>query len=277
MSGARPSAIALVLDRRVEHVGAVVADARAGGGIDRATPRHGDGAEAQDVHWGGRMQRAVVRTVEEGAAPMLLTEVGIAGDGFADGLARQAALLLALARALPGRVRAVRDLSARIDRDEAWLTRVAAGVVGTSDAVVAVRGDAAVGGAPHVGGDRNGREWVLTHGAARLGVPDLELYGIANGASDAALAELEHVAGLLAYGGIGTPLALRDGTAVRLVPVLEVWSTLPAAWPGPGRAGVDRGPGLDGPRATLSVLHRPRLGRHRLDLDGVRERLERHQ
>jgi hypothetical protein len=108
-------------------------------------------------------------------------------------------------------------------------------------------------------------------------VPDLELYGVPAGGVDVALAVLERVAGQLADGGITAPLTLPDGTAVRLVPVLEVWSTLPAAWPGTGRAGMDRGPGLDGPRATLSVLHRARFGRHRLDLAGVRERLWTHQ
>lgn len=273
MSGARPSLIALELDRPVEDVGRVVAAARAAGGVDRAAPHLGDGSAAQDVHWGGRMQRAVVRAVEEDGRPLLRTELAIAGDGFAEGLARQATLLAALARTLPGRVRGVRDLSARVDRDEAWLTRAAAGVVDIGDAIVALDGDGAAVGRSGAGADRAAVGWVLTHGAARLGVPDLELYGVPTDALDAALAELVHVAGQLAVGGLGAPLALSDGTPVRLVPVLEVWSTLPAAWPGPGRAGVDRGPGLDGPRATLSVLHRPRLGRHRLDLDGVRERL----
>ena len=273
MSDARPSRIALVLDRPVEDVGAVVASARAAGGIDRAAPHHGDGSVAQDVHWGGRMQRAVVRATEEDGAPLLRTDLAIAGDGFAEGLARQASLLAALARVIPGRVRGVRDLSARVERDEVWLTRAAAGVVDPADAVVASAGEVP---APDGGGARASRNtvgWALTHGAARLGVPDLELYGVPVAALDRALAELNHVAGLLAVGGLGAPLVLSDGTPVRLVPVLEAWSTLPATWPGLGRAGVDRGPGLDGPRATLSVLHRPRLGRHRLDLDGVRERL----
>lgn len=261
----RPSLIALVLDRPVDDVGAVVADARAAGGIDRGAPHVGDGRAAQDVHWGGRMQRAVVRALEEDGLPMLRTELAIASDGLVEGLTRQATLLAALARVLPGRVRGVRDLSARVDRDEVWLTRTAAGVVDLPDAI-----DVLVGGT----GDP---AWVLTHGAARLGVPDLELYGVPADRVEAARAELRHVAGQLAVGGLAAPLALTDGTPLRLVPVLEVWSSLPASWPGLGRAGVDRGPGLDGPRATLSVLHRARLGRHRLDLDGVRERLRARQ
>jgi hypothetical protein len=272
MSRVRTSHIALVLDRPVDDVAAVVSAARAAGGVDRAAARHGDGRSAQDVHWGGRMQRGVVRSSDVDDGPLLVTDVDIAGDGFVEGLSRQAQLVAALARALPGRVLGVRDLSARVDRDEAWLVRVAAGVVEGSDVIVA-----RVGGSTHdAPGTPTGTttvDWVLTHGAARLGVPDLELYGVPRDATEAAMRELARVAAQLAVGGIGAPLSLSDRTPVRLVPVLEVWSSLPAAWPGPGRAGVDRGPGLDGPRATLSVLHRPRLGRHRLDLAGVRERL----
>ena len=266
MSGARPSLLALILDRPVEDVAEVVAAARAAGGIDRASAHRTDGTLAQDVHWGGRMQRAVVRAIDDAGTPLLRAEVVIASDGLAEGLSRQAALLAALARALPGRVRGVRDLSARIDRDEAWMTRVSAGVVEVGDAVVSVVGAQA----PPAG-------WILTHGAARFGVPDLELYGVPAGAAEAAVAALDRVAGQLVAGGLDAPLSLPDGTPLRLVPVLEVWPGLPAAWPGLGCAGVDRGPGLDGPRATLSVLRRPRLGRHRLDLEGVRDRLERRQ
>jgi len=275
MTGPRSSLIALVLDRPVDDVAAVIAAARAAGDVDRASPHVGDGSTAQDVHWGGRMQRAVVRAGEVDGTPLLGTEVVVAPDGFTAGLARQAALLAALARALPGRVRGVRDLSARTDRDEAWLTRLAAGPVRASDAVVPVIGSEAGADGDPTG--RNAGGWVLTHGAARFGVPDLELYGVPTGATDAALHVLERVAGQLLHGGIGARLRLEDGTEVRLVPVLEVWPGLPASWPGTGRAGVDRGPGLDGPRATLSVLHRPRLGRHRLDLEGVRDRLRPHQ
>lgn len=269
MNGARPSRMALVLDHPVDDVRAVVADARAAGGVDRASAHSGDGQTAQDVHWGGRMQRAVVRAGTDDGEPMLITEVAIAGDGLIEGLTRQGTLLAALARVLPGRVRRVRDLSGRTDRDEVWLTRLAAGVVDPSDAVVVQVGEPAE--SPTSRRDTVG--WVLTHGAARLGVPDLELYGIEEAALPAARAALQRIAGQLAQGGLGAALSLADGTPVRLVPVLEAWPTLPAPWPGLGRAGVDRGPGLDGPRATLSVLHRARFGRHRLDLDGVRERL----
>ena len=262
MSGARPSLLALILDRPVDDVAEVVAAAREAGGIDRASAHRVDGTLAQDVHWGGRMQRAVVRAIDDEGTPLLRTEVAIASDGLAEGLSRQVALLAALARALPGRVRGVRDLSAQVDRDETWMTRVSAGVVEVGDAVVSVVGAQA----PPAG-------WVLTHGAARFGVPDLELYGVPAGAAEAAVALLDRVAGQLVAGGLDAPLSLPDGTPLRLVPVLEVWPGLPAAWPGLGRAGVDRGPGLDGPRATLSVLRRPRLGRHRLDLEGVRDRL----
>lgn len=276
MSSTRPSLIALVLDRPVDDVGAVVSDARAVGGIDRAAPHVGDGRLVQDVHWGGRMQRAVVRALDEDGVALLCTELAIASDGYVEGLARQATLVASLARVLSGRIRGVRDLSARIDRDEAWLTRTASGVVEVSDAIVATVGDVPARVAAGRS-DRSDMGWVLTHGAARLGVPDLELYGVPASDLEPARDELMRIAGQLAVGGLGSPLALTDGTPVRLVPVLEVWSGLPASWPGPGRAGVDRGPGLDGPRATLSVLHRPRLGRHRLDLAGVRERLRSRQ
>jgi len=265
MSGGRRSRIALMLDRPVDDVGAVVAIARAAGGIDRATPRSGDGSAAQEVAWGGRLQRAVVHAAEADGAPALVTEVDLVADGLVEGLTRHAALVAALSEALPGRVRGIRDLSARATRDEAWLARVASGRVAATDGVRAIVGAPAEG--------PRGAGWVLTHGAARFGLPDLELYGIASGSGPAATAVLEHVAAQLLRGGIGADLSLPDATPLRLVPVLEVWPGLPAGWPGTGRAGVDRGPGLDGPRATLSVLHRPRFGRYRLDLDGVRERL----
>jgi len=265
MSGGRRSRIALMLDRPIDDVGEVIASARAAGGIDRATPRSGDGSVAQEVAWGGRLQRAIVHAAEDDGAPALVTEVDIVADGLIEGLSRHAALVAALADALSGRVRDVRDLSARVERDEGWLARVATGEVVATDGVRAIVGAAADG--PRAVG------WVLTHGAARFGLPDLELYGVAAGAERAATAALEHVAAQLLRGGIGAAVALPDSTPLRLVPVLEVWPGLPAGWPGTGRAGVDRGPGLDGPRATLSVLHRPRFGRYRLDLDGVRGRL----
>jgi hypothetical protein len=270
MTGVRPSFVTLLLDRPVDDVGAVIAEARAAGGIDRASAHTGDGSVAQEVHWGGRMQRAIVRAVAEDGVPGLRTEVVLASDGFVEGLMRQAALLVALAQVLPGRVRGVRDLSARTDRDEGWLARLATGSVRPADAVVVEVGAEVGQDGPH---GRGAVGWVLTHGAARLGVPDLELYGVPAGGTRAACAALERVAGQLAEGGLAAPLSLADGTPIRLVPVLEAWATLPAGWPGLGRAGQDRGPGLDGPRATLSVLHRARFGRHRLDLDGVRDRL----
>jgi hypothetical protein len=68
-------------------------------------------------------------------------------------------------------------------------------------------------------------------------------------------------------------LSLPDGTPVYLVPVLEAWQHVSLDWPGVGRAGQERGPGLDGPRASLSVLRRPRFGRYRRDLAGVVRRL----
>jgi hypothetical protein len=261
MSGGRRSRIALVLDRPVDDVGAVVAVARAAGGIDRATPRAGDGTAAQEVAWGGRLQRAVVHAAQDDGSPVLISEVDIVADGLVEGLARHAALVAALAAALPDRVREVRDLSARVVRDEGWLARVATGRLVATDGVRATVGAAAEG--------PRGVGWVLTHGAARFGLPDLELYGVVAGSETAAATALEHVAAQLLRGGIGAALSLPDATPLRLVPVLEVWPGLPVGWPGTGRAGVDRGPGLDGPRATLSVLHRARFGRYRLDLDGV--------
>jgi hypothetical protein len=264
MSGGRRSRIALVVDRPVDDVGEVVATARVTGGIDRASPRSSDGREAQEVAWGGRLQRALVHATIEDGDPAIVAEVDLVADGLVEGLARHAALVVALFDALPGRVREIRDLSARTVRDEAWMTRVAQGDVQATDGVHAVVAEPPVGREPG---------WVLTHGAARFGVPDLELYGVAAGTERAAVVVLEHVIARLLRDGIGAPIVLPDATPVRLVPVLEVWPGLPASWPGTGRAGVDRGPGLDGPRATLSVLHRPRFGRYRLDLDGVRERL----
>jgi len=253
------SRIALVLDAPLDDVAAIVAAARAAGGIDRSTPRRGDGRIACDVHWGGRMERGVVRMLtDEAGVPLLRTEASIAGDGVGPGLQRQAALLQALARVLPGRVRAVRDESAHAEHDLGWLPRIAVGAAEQSDAIATV-----VTAAP------SGAGWIRSHGAARFAVPDLELYGLAPQATAAAVTALTAVHAQLLAGGLASDLVLPGGLPVRLVPVLEAWAHLPLAWPGVGRAGVDRGPGLDGPRATLSVLHRARLGRHRLDLAGV--------
>ena len=255
------SLVALRLEAPAD-VAAVVAAARTAGGLDRTAPL-GDGRSAAEVHWGGRLQRAVVRSLEaDDGTQLLRTEVAVAGDGFVVGAARQAVLLRALARHADG-VRGIRDLSARIDLDLGTLGRIAEGGAVRADVVVAV----AESGSGRVPG------WVRTHGAARFGVPDLELYGLAPGTEEAAVAALGAVHDALLVGGMAAPLALPDGTPVRLVPVLEAWSRLPMDWAGIGRAGTIRGPGLDGPRATLSVLHRARLGRHRLDLAGVTARL----
>lgn len=263
MGEATTSRVALRLSSPVPDLPALVATARAAGGVDRVAPI-GDGA-ALEVHWGGRLQRAAVRAVDdEDGAHLLRTEVALAGDGLVEGMARQSALLTALAAAAPaGSVLGVRDLSARAEHDPSWLVRLVAGGAAPADAVTTVV-VAAEGRAPG---------WVRTHGAARFGVPDLELYGLAAGAEERAVAALGVVVGALLTGGMAAPLSLEDGTRVRLVPVLEAWSRLPLGWPGIGRAGEVRGPGLDGPRATLSVLHRARFGRHRLDLAGVVERL----
>jgi hypothetical protein len=62
------SSIALVLDGPIEDVGALVAAARAAGDIDRATGVRNEGHLAQELHWGGRMQKGVVRYLHEGDA-----------------------------------------------------------------------------------------------------------------------------------------------------------------------------------------------------------------
>jgi hypothetical protein len=85
---------------------------------------------------------------------------------------------------------------------------------------------------------------------------------------------LAHVHDQLLAHGLKSDLFLPDGTPVYLVPVLEAWQHVPLEWPGVGKAGVERGPGLDGPRASLSVRHRPRLGKWKVDLKGVRKVLE---
>lgn len=266
------SRIALVLDEPVEHVGQIVDAAVKAGDIDRAGPVRGQPHEAMEVHWGGRMQRGVVRRVWSGADgtaddtatdgdPLLRTETLVAGDGFANGLQRQAKLLQALARQLPGRVRGVRDLSAVVDRDEGWIHRVAVGAVEPDDAIV-------------LRADGEGTWWVRSHGAARFDVVDLELYGLAKAQVGAAEALLRYVHDQLFKGpGLKAQLAMPDGTPIYLVPVLEAWQHLPLDWPGIGKAGTPRGPGLDGPRATLSVLHAKRFGRYKKDFEGVLARL----
>jgi hypothetical protein len=257
------SKIALVLDREVEDVGEVLRGAREARDVDRSAPVRGEGRVAQEVHWGGRMQKAVIRqlTDEDDGAALLRIETYVGGDGLTVGMQRQATLLQALSRQLRGSVRGVRDLSAMVDRDEAWMNRVAIGAVQYDDAVVAV----AAG---------EGTWWVRTHGAARFDVPDLELYGLKRAQVEPAKEALKHVHEQLLARGLKSELELPDGTPVYLVPVLEAWTHVPLEWPGVGKAGVDRGPGLDGPRASLSVRHRPRLGRWKTDLKGVVKALE---
>lgn len=269
----RTSRIDLVLRGAVPDLIELMRAVRATGGVDRASPRGADPSRAQEVLWGGRMQRALVQVVDapEGDAPdpgaavhgmplaRVRVEADLSGDGFADGLARHATLAHALAEELGDDVIEIDDRSARLRRDRSWLERVAAG---------GARYDDATSSAEHV--DATGIAWLATHGAARFAVPDLELYGLSAAALPAGRHALARVHAQLLADGLTAPLSLADGTLLRLVPVLEVWGSMPLWWPGVGRAGVDRGEGLDGPRATLSVLHRARFGRHRLDLEGVR-------
>lgn len=251
------SRMALVLDAPVEDVGQVVKAAGAQGDIDRAAGVR-DGAEAQEVNWGGRMQKAVVRRVtdDETAQALLRIETYVGDLGVEEGMTRQAQLLQALARQLRGRVTGVRDLSTLAEHDEAWMNRLAIGAVEPEDAIV-------------VSSQGEGTHWVLTHGAARFDIPDLELYGLAKAQVPAATEAIRHVHGLILEHGLTADLALPTGEPVYLVPVLEAWGSLDPSWPGVGRAGLERGPGLDGPRATLSLKHKPRFGRFRKDMAGV--------
>lgn len=254
------SRIALVLDAPVDDVGAVVADAVKAGDIDRHGPVHGEGQVAQEVNWAGRMQKGVVRQLTEDDEVLLRTEAYIGTDGLEQGMARQARLVQALARQLSGRVEGVRDLSAMADRDVAWVNRLAIGAVERADAIRTV--DAGTG-----------THWAHTFGAARFDVPDLELYGLSAAQVPAAEAAIAHVHDTLLAHGLKAELALPSGEPVYLVPVLEAWQHVNPDWPGVGRAGQERGPGLDGPRATLSILHRSRLGRIKRDFAGVLDTL----
>jgi len=256
------SLLALVLDAPLEDVEVVVRGAGQAGDLDRASPLGVDGSIAQEVQWGGRMQKAVVRALrdEDDGQPLLRTETYLGEDGLEGGMQRQAKLLQALARQLPGRVRGVRDLTALVERDTAWLHRVAIGAVQHEDGIVTVV-------------DGEGTRWVRTHGASRFDVPDLELYGCSRAQAERAPELLAHVHRQLLAGGLKAQLSLPDGTEVYLVPVRDAWQQVPLDWPGVGRGGKNRGPGLDGPRATLSVLHPKRFGRYRKDLQGVLDRL----
>ncbi len=250
------SLVGLELDTPVDDVGALVRAAIDAGDLDRAAPVRDEGTVAQEVNWGGRMQKAVVRLFSDVDPLLLRTETYVGADGLVQGLQRQVGLLEVLARRLDGSVRAVRDVSAMTTRDTAWMHRVAIGMVEQDDAI-----------ATTVEGE--GTWWVRTHGAARFDVPDLELYGLHRDQVGPATALLTHVHAQLLDRGLRGNLTLGDGTPIHLVPVLEAWQHLPLDWPGIGRAGRDRGEGLDGPRATVSVLHRPRFGRYRRDFEGV--------
>jgi len=247
----------LILDAPIADVGEVVAAATSAGDIDRHGPV-GDGVEAREVNWGGRMGKGVVRalTDDEDGVPLLRTEAYIGSEGLANGMMRQARLVQGLARVLGSQVVGVRDISARADHDLAWLHGMAIGAVEQDDAITT-----AVGG--------TGTHWVHTFGAARFDVPDLEIYGLARAQVNGAIQAVNHVLTTLLTKGLKADLTLPDDTPVYLVPVLEAWQHLSLDWPGVGRAGKERGPGLDGPRATLSVLHPPRLGKYKKDFKGV--------
>lgn len=253
------SQLALVLDQPPAAVDELVKRASAAGDVDRGTPLRGEGAEAMEVNWGGRMQRAVVRRLTEDDRHLLRVEAYVGDGGPAEGIKRQVVLLQGLARHAAG-VTGVMDLDARIEHDLAWLNRTA--VAG---------GDVRELIAHEV--DGTGVRWLHTHGAARFDVPDLELYGLSAGQVEPASVAVRHVHDQLLSGGLKAELSLPSGEPVYLVPVLDAWQHCVLDWPGVGRAGQDRGPGLDGPRATLSLLHKPRFGRFKTDQEGVREAL----
>lgn len=253
------SKIALELEQQVASVQEVVRDAVTAGDIDRGTPVRGDGDNAMEVNWGGRMQRAVVRRIEHDGRHLLRTEAYVGDGGPTEGIRRQAQLLQALARQVEGVVDVI-DLDARVERGVGWLNRTA---VAGGDPTTLIAHEV----------DGVGTWWVHTHGAARFDVPDLELYGLSTGQTEPGSAALRHVHAQLLERGLKADLTLPTGEQVYLVPVLEAWQHCELEWPGVGRAGVDRGPGLDGPRATLSLLHRPRFGSYKVDLDGVRDAL----
>jgi hypothetical protein len=191
------SQMALVLDAPVEDVTPIVKAAGAAGDIDRGAPVRGQAEQAHEVHWGGRMQKAVVRATEDerDGAPILRTETYIGSDGLVHGMKRQAQLLQALARQLRGRVQGVRDLSGVADRDEAWMHRLAIGAVEVEDAITFVS-------------EGEGTYWVRTHGAARFDIPDLELYGLPKVKVAPAEPVLRRVQDQLLRGGLKAELSL---------------------------------------------------------------------
>lgn len=227
--------------------------------LDRVSPVAGSEGQACEVAWGGRMQRAVIRSVEDDGVPLLRVEAYIGQDGFPAGFRRQAELLQVLMDGYDT-TGDVHDLAARTVRDADWLARVVAGQI-TYDDVIVTRVEG------------TGVRWAATHGAARFGIPDLELYGLTRDEVEPAVAALTQLHQQLLARGIQGTLTLPTGEPVYLVPVRDAWMKLPLDWPGIGRAGQVRGPGLDGPRATVSVLHKKRFGRYRYDFAGVRRAL----
>ncbi|MFT5224079.1 MAG: hypothetical protein ACI867_002410 [Glaciecola sp.] len=250
------SKMALILDEQVASVGDVIEAAGNNGDVDRAM-KVGDRDEAMEVHWAGRMEKGVVRRLtDEDGAHLLRTETYVGRLGLREGISHQAKLLQALSRQLRGHVIGIRDLEARVDQDEAWVNRLAIGQVDQKDAVaVAAAGE--------------GVMWVHSHGAARFDIPDIELYGLSAAQIPGAKAAVTNIVAQLLRVGLKGQLTLPNGTGVYLVPVLDAWQQMNLDWPGIGRAGKQRGSGLDGPRATLSVLHPPKLGRYRKDFKGV--------
>lgn len=250
------SKIALVLDAPVASVGDLVDAATKAGDIDRAM-KVGDRDEAMEVHWAGRMDKGVVRrmTLDDGTH-LLRTEAYVGRLGLREGMKHQALLVQALSRQCKGHVLAVRDLESRVEQDEAWMNRLAIGAVDQKDAIVSV-------------GAGEGTWWVHTHGAARFDIPDIEIYGLNHAQVEKAKAAIQNIVAQLLRVGLKGQLTLPSGTGVYLVPVLEAWQHVNLDWPGVGRAGQQRGEGLDGPRATLSVLHPPKFGKYKKDFKGV--------
>ena len=210
------SRIALLLDSPAGPVDEIVKRAGAAGDIDRGTPVRGEGAEAMEVNWGGRMQRAVIRRVSEDGRHLLRTEAYVGDGGPTAGIKRQVLLLQGLARHVED-VAGVVDLEARVEHDLGWLNRAAVAGASIEDLI-----------SHEV--DGTGVRWLHTHGAARFDVPDLELYGLSAGQTDAASRALRHVHDQLLRNGLETELALPDGQPVYLVPVLDAYLALEVAF-----------------------------------------------